>query len=110
MSEIKLGKYQHYKGNSYEVLGVAKSSENKDENFVIYKQLYDGPEFPMGTLWVRPKEMFFEQVEINGQKVPRFKFIRENLLAEVEHDIVQKKKSSKPVSSPKEMKSYLSSL
>ena len=75
MDEIKSGKYQHYKGNFYEVLGVAKNSENKVEDFIVYKQLYDGSEFPMGTLWVRPKEMFLGQVEVNGQKAPRFKFI-----------------------------------
>lgn len=74
MEKIKLGKYQHYKGNFYEVLGVAKHSETLDD-FVVYKSLYDSSEFPAGSLWIRPKKMFFEQVEINGQKVARFKFI-----------------------------------
>ena len=58
MEKIRLGKYQHYKGNFYEVIGVAKNSENKNENFVVYKQLYDGPEFPIGSLWIRPKKCF----------------------------------------------------
>jgi len=71
---MKLGKYQHYKGNFYEVLGVAKHTETM-EDFVVYKQLYDGSEFPIGSIWARPKEMFFGQVEVNGQKKSRFKFI-----------------------------------
>jgi len=74
MEEIKLGKYQHYKGNFYEVLGVAKHTETMAD-FVVYKSSYNSPEFPVGSLWIRPKEMFFGQVEVNGQKVPRFRFI-----------------------------------
>jgi len=74
MEEIKLGKYQHYKGNFYEVLGVAKHTETMAD-FVVYKSLYNSSEFPVGSLWIRPKEMFFGQVEVNGQKVPRFRFI-----------------------------------
>lgn len=75
MSEIKLGKYRHYKGGVYEVLAVAINSENKDEKLVVYKQLYQGQEFPKGTLWARPKEMFLGKVEIGGVLTPRFKFI-----------------------------------
>ncbi len=74
MEEIKLGKYQHYKGNFYKVLGAAKHTETM-EDFVVYKSLSGSPEFPSGTLWIRPKEMFLGQVEVNGQKVTRFKFI-----------------------------------
>lgn len=76
MEEIKLGKYQHYKGNFYEVLGVAKHSETL-KDFVVYKSLYDSPDFPVGSLWIRSKEMFFGQVEVDGQKVLRFNFIGE---------------------------------
>ena len=67
--EIKLGKYQHYKGNLYEVVGVAKHSETL-EKLVVYKQLYDD-----GELWVRPLKMFFEDIEIDGKKVLRFKYV-----------------------------------
>jgi hypothetical protein len=63
---IKLGKYQHYKGGVYEVLGVARSSEN-DMEMVVYKALYGD-----GQLWVRPLPIFLEEVEIGGQKKPRF--------------------------------------
>ena len=67
--EIKLGKYKHFKGGEYEVLGVAKHSETEEE-FVVYKALYDE-----GDLWIRPIKMFLEEVEFSGKKVPRFKYI-----------------------------------
>ncbi len=66
---IELGKYKHYKGNEYEVIGVAKHSESMEE-LVVYRALY-GEE----QLWVRPLGMFEEEVEVDGQKVPRFKYI-----------------------------------
>lgn len=66
---IKLGKYQHYKGGEYEVLGVARHSESLEE-LVVYKALYGENE-----TWVRPIKMFFEEVEFEGKKVPRFKYI-----------------------------------
>lgn len=71
---MKLGKYQHSKtGNYYRVIGVAKNSETL-EDFVVYETLYENPK---SKLWIRPMEMFLEEVEINGKKVPRFKFIEE---------------------------------
>lgn len=71
--EIKPGIYEHYKGEKYRVLGVAKHSETL-EDLVIYEALYDNK---MSKLWARPAEMFTDEVEINGQKIPRFKFISE---------------------------------
>ena len=68
---LKLGIYQHYKGNRYEVLGVAKHSETEEE-LVVYRQLYGD-----GGYWVRPLKMFLEEVEVMGKKVPRFKLIEE---------------------------------
>lgn len=68
MEEI-IGKYKHYKGNEYEVIGVARHSETL-ENMVVYKALYGD-----GGIWVRPYEMFFENVTVNGVSVPRFKKI-----------------------------------
>ncbi|HLE06134.1 MAG TPA: DUF1653 domain-containing protein [Candidatus Nanoarchaeia archaeon] len=65
---MKLGKYQHYKGNIYEVIGVAKHSETLEE-LVIYKS-------EKGNLWARPKKMFLENIKINGKEIPRFKFIK----------------------------------
>lgn len=73
MEKVELGKYQHYKGHFYKVSGEAKHSETLEE-MVIYECLYDNPE---GKIWVRPKKMFLENVEVNGQKIPRFKYIKE---------------------------------
>ena len=66
---MKIGKYKHYKGNQYEVLGIAKHSETLEE-FVVYKALHGKEE-----LWVRPLKMFLEEVDLNGKKIPRFKYI-----------------------------------
>ena len=66
---IKIGKYKHYKGGEYEVLGVAKHSETLEE-LVVYKALYGD-----GEIWARPLEMFIEEVEFKSQKVLRFKYI-----------------------------------
>lgn len=63
------GIYQHYKGNYYEVIDVARHSETL-EKMIIYRHLYG--DF---SSWVRPLTMFLEQVEINGLKIPRFRFI-----------------------------------
>jgi hypothetical protein len=70
-SEPRPGRYRHYKGNPYEVVGVARHSETMEE-LVVYRALYDSPGFGFGSLWVRPRAMFLEQVEIDGQWVPRF--------------------------------------
>ena len=64
--EIKSGKYRHYKGNEYEVIGVARHSET-DEPMVVYRALYGD----MG-LWVRPAKMWNEMVEVDGKEVRRF--------------------------------------
>jgi len=67
--EIKLGRYQHFKGKFYEVIGTAKHSETKEE-LVVYRALYGDRE-----LWVRPKNMFLENVEVDGKTVPRFRYV-----------------------------------
>jgi len=69
---IPPGKYTHYKGKEYEVMGMALHSETL-EKMVVYKPLYSTPDIPEGTLWVRPLDMFMESVEVNGKTVPRFK-------------------------------------
>ncbi len=69
--DIKKGIYKHYKGNLYEVLGIALHSETL-EKMVIYKALYES-EFGKNVIFVRPLKMFKENVLINGKKIPRFK-------------------------------------
>lgn len=67
---LPLGKYRHYKGKEYEVIGVARHSETQEE-LVVYKALYQ----PEGeNLWVRPLKMFTEILTIEGKEVPRFRF------------------------------------
>lgn len=66
---LKPGKYLHYKGQEYEVEGVARHSET-EEQLVVYRPLYGDR-----GLWVRPLEMFIEQVEHDGEQRPRFKFV-----------------------------------
>lgn len=72
-STIKLGKYRHFKGKEYIVLGVAKHSETLGE-FVVYEALYDNPQ---GKLWVRPLDMFLETIERDGKTFKRFEYIGE---------------------------------
>lgn len=68
-NSIKLGKYRHYKGKEYEVIGIAKHSETSEE-LVVYRALYGE-----GGMWVRPLAMFTEEVEVDGVKVPRFYYL-----------------------------------
>lgn len=73
MSMIKLGKYKHFKGKEYKVLGIAKHSETL-EDMVLYEPLYEDSS---AKLWVRPLEMFLGEVEVDGKKIKRFEFIEE---------------------------------
>ena len=72
--EISVGRYQHYKGNFYEVIGIGHHTETL-ERLVIYKALYDSEEFGNNALWVRPMKMFLEKVVVNGEDVPRFRHL-----------------------------------
>lgn len=67
--KLLMGKYEHYKGALVEVTGVARHSETLEE-MVVYKHL------DTGEWWVRPLAMFKETVEVNGERVPRFKLVR----------------------------------
>lgn len=66
MDDSIAGRYRHYKGNLYQVLGLARHSETEEE-LVVYRALYGEH-----GLWVRPKAMFFENVQVEGRAVPRF--------------------------------------
>jgi hypothetical protein len=63
------GRYRHFKGGEYEVIGVARHSET-DERLVIYRPLYGE-----SGLWVRPVAMFLELVSVSGATVPRFEYL-----------------------------------
>ncbi|HMN45242.1 MAG TPA: DUF1653 domain-containing protein [Povalibacter sp.] len=67
--ELKPGRYRHYKGKDYEVIGVARHSET-GESLVVYRTLYGDY-----GLWVRPLEMFTATVEHDGQSMPRFAYL-----------------------------------
>lgn len=69
MEEIRLGKWRHFKGGEYEVLGIAKHSETL-EPMVIYRALYGE-----GGLWTRPLSMWNDTVERDGIAYKRFTFI-----------------------------------
>ena len=68
---IEPGRYRHYKGKDYEVIGVAKHSETEDL-FVVYRALYGER-----GLWVRPAAMFLDTVVVDGRSRPRFQRIHD---------------------------------
>lgn len=69
-ADIRIGRYHHYKGNDYEVLAVAKYSEDPDQLLVVYRALYGNRD-----IWVRPASMWNELVIVDGKQVPRFRYI-----------------------------------
>lgn len=69
--QIRLGKYRHFKGKEYEVIGIAKHSETLEE-MVVYRALYGE-----GGIWVRPAAMWNEEIEKDGKRYKRFTFIGE---------------------------------
>ncbi len=68
---MKKGIYKHYKGNEYELVDIALHSETLEE-MVVYRALYGEQ-----RLWVRPATMWEEEVEVNGKKIKRFEFLRD---------------------------------
>ena len=71
---MKIGKYRHYKGKEYEVVGVATHSETSEE-LVVYKALYSIEGKGENSLWVRPRAIFEEEVEVAGVVSKRFEYI-----------------------------------
>jgi hypothetical protein len=69
MTPILPGRYRHYKGAEYEVLGIARHSETEEE-YVLYRPLYGNRD-----LWIRPAAMFAESVIVGGRARPRFELI-----------------------------------
>ena len=81
MNPIPLGKYRHYKGNQYEVIGFAKHSETL-EDMVVYKAHYD----ERGT-WVRPLSMWENPIEVDGKTVKRFEYVDGSVVSEKRQDL-----------------------
>ncbi len=69
MTTLRPGRYRHFKGNEYEVIGVARDSETERE-VVVYRALYGER-----GLWIRPVEMFTEIIERDGKRVQRFAYL-----------------------------------
>lgn len=69
---LKTGRYRHYKGKDYIVLGVARHSET-EEQLVVYRTDYGAKD-----LWVRPLSMFTEVIEVDGQQIERFGYVESN--------------------------------
>ena len=74
MEEIRLGKYRHFKGEKYKIIGLARHSETL-EPMVVYRALYGER-----GLWVRPAQMWNETVERDGKTYRRFTYIGEETL------------------------------
>jgi hypothetical protein len=74
-AELPLGRYRHYKGGEYQVMGIAQHSET-NELLVVYRPLYGE-----GALWVRPLSMFIESVNHDGSQIPRFQYVDDQVLA-----------------------------
>ncbi len=72
MLEFRLGRYRHFKGQEYELIGVARHSETL-EPMAVYRALYGE-----GALWVRPMELFLGEVTRDGKTFKRFTYIEEN--------------------------------
>ncbi|MFN7918287.1 MAG: DUF1653 domain-containing protein [Vicinamibacterales bacterium] len=66
LPQTPTGRYRHYKGREYDVLGVVRHSETL-EPLVLYRPLYND-----SGLWVRPWRMFFEEIDVDGVRQPRF--------------------------------------
>lgn len=70
---LKKGLYRHYKGGNYEVIDIVRHSEDESV-MVLYRPLYGDQ-----ALWVRPYDMFFENVTLESGVVERFEFISETV-------------------------------
>ena len=68
--ELRKGRYRHFKGNEYDVIGIARHSETM-EDLVVYKPRYESE----SEYWIRPLAMFLETVERDGKVSPRFEYI-----------------------------------
>ena len=63
--------WKHYKGNDYKIIILGRHSETA-EDMVVYEQMHSG------KIYIRPMNLFFNDVEYEGETVPRFTFISDN--------------------------------
>jgi len=78
MRDLKPGSiWKHFKGGRYQVIGVARHTEDPSQEFVIYKHLDGENEYGLNQFWVRPKEMFLEEVTRDGKTFWRFEEVKE---------------------------------
>ncbi len=73
---LKIGRYRHYKGKEYRVIGIAKHSETL-EDLVVYEALYKNE---VSKFWCRPLKMFTEKVEVDSKQISRFEYIGDSFL------------------------------
>ena len=66
LTQIRPGRYRHFKGNEYEVIGIARHSEDESP-MVVYRKLYGDL-----SIWVRPADMWSETVVRDGKTYTRF--------------------------------------
>jgi cyclomaltodextrinase / maltogenic alpha-amylase / neopullulanase len=69
---FKHGTYRHFKGGMYTTICIGRSSEDRDQEFVVYKSL------EQGNIWIRPLAMFLDEIDREGYKGPRFSYIAES--------------------------------
>jgi hypothetical protein len=72
MKTIVGKRYRHYKGGEYTVIAVGHREEDPSKLSVVYRSEYDDPEYPIGTVWIRPLESFEEVISVKGEEVSRF--------------------------------------
>jgi len=76
-SDITKGRWRHFKGKEYKVLGIGRDCDTFKE-FIVYQGQYDSPDFGKNPIFIRPKESFFEEVTRDGKTFPRFERLTEN--------------------------------
>lgn len=71
--EFRPGVYKHYKGDLYFAFFVGRLSEDRNQEMVVYKS------FTKGYIWIRSLEMFLEDVDVKGERIPRFTWVGEKV-------------------------------
>jgi hypothetical protein len=80
-ARIKLGVYEHFSGHRYQVTGFGHhvtgdgAEEHPGAEVVIYRAMFTSPQYGDRHVWVRPADNFFQEVEIGGRRVPRFRYL-----------------------------------